>query len=132
MRSLKPESAPRRSPPSNRTADRTLSRSGFCLDDDALVFSTASHSVKARNLRRDPHVAVTVDDERPPFAFVTRHRPGHLPATPKDFLAWTTRIARRYVGDSQADEIGQRYIETDDLLVRIHVTAIRGFTDIIG
>ena len=45
----------------------------FCVADDTLVFSTASRSVKARNLRRDPHVALTVDDERP-YSRLSRSR----------------------------------------------------------
>jgi len=34
----------------------------FTLDDRDLVFSTSSRSVKARNLAREPRVAVAVDD----------------------------------------------------------------------
>jgi PPOX class probable F420-dependent enzyme len=104
----------------------------FGVDGAALVFSTTSGSVKARNLARDPRVAATVDDEQPPFAFVTVTGLATCTSRPDDFLFWTTRIARRYVGDARAEEVGQRYLETDDLLVRIGVTAIRGFADVIG
>jgi PPOX class probable F420-dependent enzyme len=104
----------------------------FCLDDDELVFTTSSRSVKARNLRRDPHVAVTVDEERVPFAFVTIADLATCLLQPEDLLGWTTRIARRYVGESRADEIGRRNYELDDLLVRIPITSGRGFADLIG
>jgi len=42
----------------------------FVLDSEQLVLTTGAESVKGRNLRRDPRVAVVVDDETPPFAFV--------------------------------------------------------------
>ena len=56
----------------------TVSRSGaphvmpvwFVLDGEELVLTTAAESIKGRNLRRDPRVAVVVDDDTPPFAFV--------------------------------------------------------------
>ena len=40
----------------------------FVLDGEQLVFTTGADSVKGRNLRHDPRVAVVVDDETPPFA----------------------------------------------------------------
>jgi PPOX class probable F420-dependent enzyme len=40
-------------------------------DDGALFFNTGSQTVKGRNLARDARVAICVDDERPPFSFVT-------------------------------------------------------------
>ena len=42
----------------------------FVLDGGQLVLTTGAESVKGRNLRRDTRVAVVVDDETPPFAFV--------------------------------------------------------------
>ena len=40
----------------------------FVLDGDELVFTTWKMSVKGKNLLRDPHLVICVDDERPPFA----------------------------------------------------------------
>jgi pyridoxine/pyridoxamine 5'-phosphate oxidase len=40
------------------------------LDDEELVFTTWGDSVKGRNLRRNPHAAVIVDEEVAPYAFV--------------------------------------------------------------
>ena len=40
-------------------------------DDGALVFNTGERTVKGRNLIRDGRVALCVDDERPPFSFVS-------------------------------------------------------------
>jgi len=44
----------------------------FALDDDgSIVFTTFEESLKGRTLRRDPRAALCVDDEAPPFSFVT-------------------------------------------------------------
>jgi PPOX class probable F420-dependent enzyme len=104
----------------------------FCLDGDLLVFSTSSASVKARNLRTDPRAAVTVDEEVPPFAFVLVEGLATCLPRPDDFLSWTTRIARRYVGDERAEEIGRGYVAMDDLLVQVRITSMRGFAEIVG
>ena len=42
----------------------------FLLDGDDFVFNTGKDTVKGRNLARDGRVALCVDDDRPPFAFV--------------------------------------------------------------
>ena len=38
----------------------------FVLDGEQIVFTTEARSVKGRNLRRDPRVALVVDDQMPP------------------------------------------------------------------
>ena len=42
----------------------------FVLDDDDILFLTNAETVKGRDLLRDPRVALVIDDETPPFAFV--------------------------------------------------------------
>lgn len=105
----------------------------FTVDehDDAIVFSTTSSSVKARNLRRDPHLALCVDEPTPPHAFVSMKGVARLIERPDDFLAWTTRIARRYVGPERAPDIGTAYTQMDDLLVRVHVASFVAFTEVV-
>ena len=104
----------------------------FTVDGRELVFSTSSRSVKARNLNHDPRVAATVDDEAPPFAFVSITGHAELIPRPDDFLSWTTRIATRYVGAQRGPEMGKLYTEMDDLLVRISIDAVVARADIIG
>ena len=38
-----------------------------------IVFTTYDSSLKARNIRRDSRVSICVDDQIPPFSFVTVH-----------------------------------------------------------
>jgi general stress protein 26 len=41
------------------------------LDGDDIVFTTWHEGLKARVLPRDPRVSICVQDDRPPFAYVT-------------------------------------------------------------
>jgi PPOX class probable F420-dependent enzyme len=54
----------------------------FVLDGEELVFTTGGDSIKGRNLRRDPRVAVVVDEEVAPYAFV--HIRGHVTLSEDD------------------------------------------------
>jgi PPOX class probable F420-dependent enzyme len=104
----------------------------FVLDDEHLVITTMSGSVKAAHLAGDPRVAVSVDDERPPFAFVALRGTATLHPNPADLLDWTTRIARRYAAGADADELGRRYADIDDLVVRIHIDRVVARADVAG
>src|SRR4051812_16432272 len=43
----------------------------YVVDDAGdVLFNTGADTLKGRILRRDPRVALCVDDERPPFSFV--------------------------------------------------------------
>jgi PPOX class probable F420-dependent enzyme len=91
----------------------------FVLDGDDLVFTTAGTSVKGRTLRADPRAALCVDDERPPFSYVTVE--GRV-AISEDLPAlrdWATRIAARYMGAELAERYGARNGVPGELLVRL-------------
>ena len=104
----------------------------FILDQGGLVFTTSSRTVKARNMTRDPRVAVTVDDETPPFGFVSITGRAALFERPEDFLTWTTKIATRYVGQARGAEFGRRHTDIDDLVVRVRIESFTGRADLIG
>ena len=101
----------------------------FIVDGDAVVFTCAADSVKARNLARDPRAAASVDDETFPYSFVTVSGPVEIAVRPDDFLAWTTRIARRYVG-ARAEEYGRRNEQLDDWVVRLTAQRIFSGADV--
>src|ERR687884_1077228 len=70
----------------------------FVLDGDTVVFTTGDRSAKALHMRRNPRVALCVDDETPPYAFILIDGTVETSPNPPDMLNWTTRIARRYMG----------------------------------
>jgi PPOX class probable F420-dependent enzyme len=97
----------------------------FVLDGDILVFSCGSGSVKAQNMRRDARVSLCIDDEKPPFSFVLIDGTTDIQTfTPEEMLPWTTRIARRYMGDALAESYGKRNAVIDELIVRVTPTKV--------
>jgi PPOX class probable F420-dependent enzyme len=104
----------------------------FVLDGDDLVFTTAANSVKGRALRRTGQAALCVDDERPPFAFVTVLGPVGISEDVDEMLRWATRIAARYLGAELAERYGRRNAVPGELLVRLraeHVVAHSAVAD---
>jgi PPOX class probable F420-dependent enzyme len=105
----------------------------FVLDGDDLVFTTGRDSVKGRNIRHDPRVMVSIDDETPPFSFVLIESSAHLfEPSPGDLLPWTIQIAERYMGAKQAEAYGKRNAAEGELLVRVpfsKITARKGVAD---
>ena len=97
----------------------------FVLDGEDLVFTTQQRTVKGRNIRREPRIMICVDDERPPFAFVTIEGTALVSElTPAELLPWTTKIAARYVGADQAAAYGERNAVAGELLVRVPLTKV--------
>ena len=96
----------------------------FVLDGDTVIFTTGESTVKGRNLRRDPRVALSVDDETPPFAFVLIEGTAEPAADAPEMLEWATRIAARYMGAARADAYGRRNAVPGELLVRVRPTKI--------
>ena len=103
----------------------------FDLDGDELVFETDGSSAKARHLEANPYVAICVDDERFPFAFVSirgRARLERLGAAA--LLPWTTRLSRRYVGEERAAEYGRRNAVEGGVLVRVSIDHVLAQKDV--
>ncbi|MET8557063.1 PPOX class F420-dependent oxidoreductase [Streptomyces sp. NPDC004959] len=96
----------------------------FVLDGSDLVLNTGKGTVKGRNLARDGRVALCVDDERPPFSFVTIEGTTEISQDPDELLRWATTIAERYVGPQDAEAFGRRNGVPGELLVRVKVEKV--------
>ncbi|MBZ0293203.1 MAG: PPOX class F420-dependent oxidoreductase [Anaerolineae bacterium] len=97
----------------------------FAMDGDNLMFTTWHESVKAANIQHNPHVAICVDDEHPPFSFVIVEGEAEiLDPTPEERIAWAGRIAGRYMGADQAEAFGKRNGVPGELLIRVKPTKI--------
>ena len=104
----------------------------FVLDGDDFVFNTGAHSIKGRSLARNGIAALCVDDERPPYAFVSVTGTVSISEDPDELLRWATAIAGRYMGADRAAEFGRRNAVPGELLVRLHadhVLAEAGIAD---
>jgi PPOX class probable F420-dependent enzyme len=102
----------------------------FVLDGDDLVFNTGKDTVKGRNLLRDGRIALCVDDEQPPFAFVVIQGRAEIDEEPGQLLAWATRIAARYVGEERAKEFGERNGVPGELVVRVRIDKVLAYADV--
>jgi len=104
----------------------------FLLDGDDLVFNTGKDTVKGRNLARDGRMALCVDDNQPPFAFVVLQGRADLIEELDQVQHWAARIGARYMGEDRAEEFGERNGVPGELLVRVSidkVLAYGGVTD---
>lgn len=91
----------------------------FVMDGEDLVFTTSRESVKGRAIRRDGRVAICVDDERPPYAFVMIEGTASTTEDPDEMLRWSTANAARYVGKEKADQHGRLNAAEGMMLVRV-------------
>ena len=96
----------------------------FALDGDTIVFTTYEESLKGRTLRRDPRVALCVDDEAPPFSFVTVEGVVEIGQDLEALRRWATVIGGRYMGEEQAEAYGARNGVPGELLCRLRPTKI--------
>jgi PPOX class probable F420-dependent enzyme len=102
----------------------------FILDGDDLVFMTGADTLKGKAMLRDPRVALCVDDEQPPFGFATIEGTVTLSTDLDEMLPWSIAIARRYMGDEQAEAYGKRNAVAGELLVRLHPDRVTAMADI--
>jgi PPOX class probable F420-dependent enzyme len=92
----------------------------YVVDDDGtIVFTTGAGTVKGRTLRRTGWAAMTVDDDRPPFSFVTVEGPVTISYDLAEVREFAGRIGGRYMGADRAEEYGERNGVPGELLVRL-------------
>ena len=94
----------------------------YALDGEQIVFTTWHTTVKRANLERDARVAICIDDEKPPYAFVMIQGIARLEFHAPDLADWTTRIAGRYLGEAVAEDYGERNAVEGEVLVRVTPT----------
>jgi PPOX class probable F420-dependent enzyme len=102
----------------------------FVVDGDDLVFTTSGPTVKGRNLRANPTAALAVDVAEYPYSFAVVRGSVSLEPEAPDLLAWTTRIAERYVPARLAADFGKRNAVEGELLCRLRIDRINGAVDI--
>ena len=86
--------------------------------DGKFFVSTAGFAAKARNVRRNPRVSVSIASPGEPFAYVLVH--GRARVTNDDMAATVTSIAVRYQGDEAGRAFAQEVLKsTDNVLIEI-------------
>ena len=96
------------------------------VDGEQIVFNTAVDTAKGKAMRRDPRVSLCVDDDTPPFSFVTISGTVELITDLDEVLKWATVIGGRYMGADRAEEFGRRNAVEGEYLARVTPTRIIG------
>ncbi|GAA4226314.1 PPOX class F420-dependent oxidoreductase [Actinomadura meridiana] len=96
----------------------------FVLDGDDVLFNTHRDSLKGRVLARDPRVTICVDDQTPPYSYVTLEAKASLIEDPDETRRWATVIGGRYMGADRAEEFGARNGVPTEYLVRARITKV--------
>jgi PPOX class probable F420-dependent enzyme len=103
----------------------------YAVDEDgSLLLTTGARTVKGRNLRRDPRVAVCVEDDRPPFSFVVIEGTAILDEDVGHMRPWAEVIGGRYMGEDQAKALAARNAVPGEMLVRIPPDKVNAQKDI--
>ena len=102
------------------------------LDGDTIVFNTGKDSLKGKSILRDGRVALSFDDERPPFSFVLVRGRAEVSEDPAELRHWAGVIGGRYMGADRADEYGARNGVPGELLVRVVDAKVIAQRDIAG
>ncbi|MGH3382475.1 MAG: PPOX class F420-dependent oxidoreductase [Actinoallomurus sp.] len=102
----------------------------FLLDGDDLIFTTHESSMKGKALRRDPRICLCVDDDTPPYSFVSLWGEATLSEDLGEVRRWATALGARYAGADRAEEYGTRNGVPGELLVRVRITKFVGVRDI--
>jgi PPOX class probable F420-dependent enzyme len=96
-----------------------------------IVFTTYSVSAKAKNIERNNKVSICIDDQIPPFSFVTIFGTAKIHTyKQKEVLKWAKRIAKRYMGKDEAEAYGKRNSGEGEVLVKIKPIKIIAEKDI--
>lgn len=99
-------------------------------DERRIVFNAGEESLHLKAMRRDPRVSLCLDDDTPPFSFVTIAGTAELIDDLAIVREWAARLGGRYMGADQADAYGERNGVPGEYLVRVTPTRITGFRDI--
>lgn len=91
----------------------------FVLEGDQIVFNTGKATAKRKAIARDPRLALVVDDETPPYAFVQVQGIAEVSEDPDELMRTATTIAGRYMGEDRAEEYGRRNGVPGELVVRM-------------
>lgn len=94
----------------------------FVVDDDGtILFNTGTDTVKGRTLKKTGYAALTVQDDRAPFSFVTVQGPVEIIDDLDEVRRWAAVIGGRYMGADRAEEFGARNGVPGEWLIRMTV-----------
>lgn len=100
----------------------------FVVDEDRILFTPRDRSALYGNVRRDPRVGLTIDEEALPYRKVTVQGWAEIVHEPGDDDAWRPlyrSIAGRYILREQADQYVDGTIDQPRALLAVSLDPIR-------
>ena len=98
----------------------------FVRDGDDLLFTPRGPSVFLANIRRDPRVGLSIDEDPLPYRKVTVRGTARIVHEPGNDDAWRDlyrSIAKRYIEDDAADSYVDNTIDQPRALIAVSMTA---------
>lgn len=102
----------------------------FVVEDEEIVFNTGAETGKGKAFARDPRVALCVDLEEPPYAFVQIQGSVTTSEDPGELLRVATAVGARYMGADRAEEFGRRNGVPGELVVRLRPAKVIAAFDV--
>jgi PPOX class probable F420-dependent enzyme len=103
----------------------------YALDDDgSIMFNTGVDTVKGRNLAAHPGVALSVQDDRPPFSYCLVEGRVEVSEDLTAVRRWAGIIGGRYMGADRAEEYGARNGVPGETIVRLRPEKVVAFKQI--
>jgi PPOX class probable F420-dependent enzyme len=96
----------------------------YALDGEDVVLFTGANSVKGKAMRANPQVSLVVDDDQPPYSFVSVEGTAELSDDPAELRRCATIISERYLPPEQAAQFVEYSAATGNILVRIKATHV--------
>jgi PPOX class probable F420-dependent enzyme len=96
----------------------------YAIDGDDIVLFTGANSVKGKAMRANPRVTLVVDDDQPPYSFVSVEGTAELSDDPAELRRCATIIAERYLPPEQAAQFVEYSAATGNILVRVKATHV--------
>jgi PPOX class probable F420-dependent enzyme len=96
----------------------------------SVVFTTGATSLKGRALRRDPHFALCVDDQEPPYSYLLLECTAEIGEDLDELRTWATELGGRYMGADRARQFGERNAVPGEYLVRGRIDSVTAYAAI--
>ena len=101
-----------------RDGSTQVSPTWYGYKDGKFVVSTAGFTAKARNVRRDPRVSLSIASSDEPYAYVLVH--GRAKVSTEGMEATVTSISVRYKGDEEGSAFAREVLKSsDNVLIEI-------------
>jgi PPOX class probable F420-dependent enzyme len=100
----------------------------FVLDGDKITFIIGRNSVKGQNLLRDPRIAVVIQDDTLPCAFVHIRGTAEISENHAAMVQAGIGIGRHYFGPDGGEPYAERWAVPGELLVSVSLETERVIT----